>query len=107
MAPIVYLPGAGGSASFWRPDYRASLPDAPPWFVDDGTDLTQRLGTIRAPTLLVWSDSDPVSPLAVARLLAERIPDARIAVVENGTHAFAAERPDEVASILRSRLALA
>lgn len=48
-----------------------------------------------------------MSPLAVARLLAERIPDARIAVVENGTHAFAAERPDEVASILRSHLAAA
>jgi pimeloyl-ACP methyl ester carboxylesterase len=92
-------------AADWRPEYRASLPDAPDWFVDDRTDLTDRLAGIRAPTLLLWSDSDPISPPAVARLLAERIPNARTAVVPGGSHAFASERPDEVAAVLRSFLA--
>jgi poly(3-hydroxyoctanoate) depolymerase len=88
----------------WRPEYRASLPDVPAWFIDDRTDLTARLGAIRAPTLLLWSDADPVSPLAVGRLLQEVIPGARLEVVRGATHAFAEERPDEVAALVRAHL---
>jgi pimeloyl-ACP methyl ester carboxylesterase len=77
----------------------------PPWFADDRTDLTARLGEIRAPTLLLWSDADPVSPLAVARLLAERIRGARLHVVRGGSHAFASERAEEVAGVIREFLA--
>jgi pimeloyl-ACP methyl ester carboxylesterase len=88
----------------WRAEYRAALPDAPPWFVDDRTDLGARLGEIRAPTLLVWSDWDPVSPAAVGRFLAERIPGARLAFVRGGSHVFANERPAEVAGLVREHL---
>jgi pimeloyl-ACP methyl ester carboxylesterase len=73
----------------------------------DRTDLTDRLGAIRAPTLLLWSDADPVSPLAVADLLAARIPGARRVVVSGGTHAFGEERPDEVADAIRAHVAAA
>jgi pimeloyl-ACP methyl ester carboxylesterase len=75
------------------------------WFVDDRTDFTDRLTEIRAPTLLVWSDADPISPPAVAHRLAGRIPNTRMVTVAGGSHAFANERPDEVASIIRSHLA--
>jgi pimeloyl-ACP methyl ester carboxylesterase len=88
----------------WRPEYRAALPDGPTWFVDDRTDLTDRLGEIRAPTLLLWSDWDPVSPAAVGRFLAERIPGARLAFIRGGSHVFANERPAEVAALLREHL---
>jgi pimeloyl-ACP methyl ester carboxylesterase len=88
----------------WRQDFRASRPEAPRWFVDDRTDLSERLGEIRAPTLLLWSDADPISPLSVAHFLAGRIPGSRLVTVPGGTHAFAAERPDEVASTIRSHL---
>jgi pimeloyl-ACP methyl ester carboxylesterase len=91
-------------AAEWRHEYRALLPNVPSWFVDDRTDLTDRLAAIHAPTLLLWSDSDPISPQAVAHFLAERIAGARIATVTGGTHTFASERPDEVASIIRSHL---
>jgi pimeloyl-ACP methyl ester carboxylesterase len=92
-------------AAEWRGEYRAALPDAPPWFVDDRTDLTDRLTAIRAPTLLLWSDADPVSPLAVGRFLGERIAGSRLVTVAGGTHAFASERADEVAAIIRRHLA--
>ncbi len=92
-------------ADDWRRDYRASLPDVPTWFVDDRTDHSGRLGAVRAPTLLLWTDTDPVSPPSVARHLAERIPDARIEMVRGGTHSFAHERPDEVAALIRAHLA--
>ncbi len=91
-------------AADWRPEYRASLPDVPGWFVEDRTDLTARLGEIHAPTLLLWSDADPISPLSVARLLEQRIRGARLQVVPGGSHAFAAERPDGVAALIRAHL---
>jgi pimeloyl-ACP methyl ester carboxylesterase len=89
----------------WRHEYRRSLPDVPGWFVDDRTDLTARLPSIRARTLLLWSDADPVSPLAVAHHLAGLIPGASIETVAGGTHAFARELPDRVAAIVRAHLA--
>lgn len=70
----------------WRPEYRAALPDVPPWFVDDRTDLSGRLSEIQARTLLLWSDADPVSPLSVAQFLVERISDAHLVTVAGGTH---------------------
>src|SRR5215470_595063 len=110
VARLVLVATSGGidvarlGAAGWREDYRAALPDVPTWFVDDRTDLAGRLAEIRAPTLLLWSDADPLSPPAVAHELAARIPDARVILVAGGSHAFATERPDEVASILRSHL---
>lgn len=85
----------------WRPEYRRELPGVPAWFVEDRTDLTARLHEIRSPTLLLWSDADPVSPLAVGELLSARIPGARLEVIAGGTHAFAHEQPDHVARAIR------
>ena len=90
VARLVLVATSGGvdvarlGASEWRHEYRAARPDAPPWFVDDRTDLTARLPELRASTLLVWSDSDPISPPSVARFLAARIPGARVATVAGG-----------------------
>ena len=111
VARLVLVATSGGvdvarlGAAEWRHEYRASLPDVPTWFVDDRTDLTDRLAGIRARTLLMWSDADPISPLSVAELLARHIPGARIVTVAGGTHSFANERPEEVAAIIRSHLA--
>jgi pimeloyl-ACP methyl ester carboxylesterase len=110
VARLVLVATSGGvdvarlGGADWRAEYRASLPSAPRWFVDDRTDLSARLGAVRAPTLLLWSDTDPVSPLAVADLLAASIPGARRAVVAGGTHGFAEERPDEAAAAIRRHL---
>ena len=110
VASLVLVATSGGvdvarfGAADWRPEYVASLPGLPKWFVDDQTDFTERLAEIRARTLLLWSDADPVSPLSIAKYLAERIPRARLAIVRGGAHAFAQERADEVASLIRSHL---
>ncbi|BDG02143.1 alpha/beta fold hydrolase [Anaeromyxobacter oryzae] len=111
VARLVLVATSGGlevaalGACDWRPEYRAALPDVPAWFVEDRTDLGDRLGAIRAPTLLLWSDADPVSPLAVGRVLAERIAGSRLVTVPGGSHVFANERPDEVAAEIRAHLA--
>lgn len=88
----------------WRADDLAALRDVPRWFVDDRSDLTHRLGAIRAPTLLLWSDGDAVSPLAVGRFLKDRIAGARLRVVRGGSHVFANERAEEVAPVIREHL---
>ncbi len=85
----------------WRAGFRAARPEVPDWFELDRTDLTDRLGGILAPTLLLWSDADPISPLAVSELLLARIPRAKRAIVAGGSHAFAQERAGEVAAVLR------
>lgn len=111
VARLVLAATSGGvdvsrlGAADWRSGFRAPLPDAPTWFVDDRTDLAGRLPQIRAPTLLLCGDADPLSPPAVSRYIAGRIPGARLATVAGGTHAFASERPEEVASLVRSHLA--
>ncbi|MCI0570312.1 MAG: alpha/beta hydrolase [Myxococcaceae bacterium] len=88
----------------WRPEYTRSHPAVPRWFVDDRTDVTDRLGEIRAPTLLLWGDADPVSPVAIGEFLEQRIPDAKLVVLSGGTHALAAERPDDVAPLVARQL---
>jgi len=110
VARLVLVATSGGidvaklGAADWRGEYRTSLPDVPSWFVDDRTDFTDRLVKIRAPTLLLWSDADPISPLSVAHFLAARIAGARVAIVSGGAHSFASERSEEVASFIRSHL---
>ncbi len=92
--------GLGGAD--WRPDYVAEFPGAPPWFVDDVTDVTDRLPTLRCPVLLLFGDADPLSPVAVGEHLRELIPAAVLRVVRGGDHAFAHDRPDEVAALIEA-----
>jgi pimeloyl-ACP methyl ester carboxylesterase len=113
VASLVLAATSGGvdvarlGGSDWRPGFRAERPEAPDWFETDRTDLGDRLHQVRCPVLLLWSDADPISPLGVGRLLEARIPGARLVTFAGGSHAFASERPDEVAVAIRSHLALA
>lgn len=56
----------------------------------------QGLGRIRAPTLVVGARHDVATPLPEAEEVAERIPGARMVVVERAGHNPWAERPEEV-----------
>ena len=49
------------------------------------------------PTLVVAGEQDPSVPLCNARLLAARIPDARLHVVKGGGHLFLLDEPENVA----------
>jgi pimeloyl-ACP methyl ester carboxylesterase len=49
------------------------------------------------PTLVVAGERDPSVPLGNARLLAARIPDARLHVVKGGGHLFLLDEPENVA----------
>ena len=94
---------AGLGAVDWRPDYRRSFPQAAGWITAAGSPYLV-VEEIAAPTLLIWGDADPISPVAVGRHLAARLPDARLEIVPGGDHDVAATHPDRVAALIARHL---
>ncbi len=76
------------------------------WWATVYHDTVSRLACIQAPTLVMHGERDAMSPIGNARMLAERIPDAELAIVPGAGHAFALERPEESLSAA-ARLAAA
>ena len=58
-----------------------------------------------APTLLVWSDADPISPLGVGQRLAELLPRAELVVLPVAGHMFARDHAELVAPHVLRHLA--
>lgn len=81
----------------WRAPLQAERPSAPTWFVDDTSDFTNRLATLRIPTLVLSGDADPLSPVRVGEFLRDHIPGSELHVVDGGTHWMAHDEPDRVA----------
>jgi len=78
--------------SRYRPSVRGATAQ---WWATIYHDTIARLGRIRAPTLVMHGERDAMAPLANARLLADRIPDAELAIVPGAGHAYALEAPQE------------
>jgi len=89
----------------WRDEYRAEFPDAARWVCDAAVpDHTSELALITAPTLLLWGDADPISPIAVGHHLASLLGDARLEIIPGGTHSFAHDAPATVAPLIAAHL---
>jgi poly(3-hydroxyalkanoate) depolymerase len=58
------------------------------------------LGRLAPRTLVIGGDDDPSVPLRNARLLAARIPNARLHVVKGGGHLFLLDEPESVAAAI-------
>ncbi|MET7752662.1 3-oxoadipate enol-lactonase [Micromonospora sp. NPDC005367] len=63
-------------------------------------DLRDDLRRIEAPTLVVAGADDPATPVEHARAIVERIPHARLAVVERAAHLANVEQPERVCRLL-------
>jgi pimeloyl-ACP methyl ester carboxylesterase len=68
----------------------------------DRFDAMERLGEIKAPTLIVAGSADQLTPVKYARFLAERILEARCVIVEGAGHMVMLERPAEVTAAVES-----
>jgi 3-oxoadipate enol-lactonase len=53
-----------------------------------------RISQITAPTLLIHGESDRLIPSANAKLIAERIPGAKLVMIPHASHIFATDQPD-------------
>jgi pimeloyl-ACP methyl ester carboxylesterase len=65
----------------------------------------ERLGEVRAPTLVAIGDHDYAAFRAIADRLAAAIPGARRIVIEGAAHMLALERPDEIRQLVDEFLA--
>ncbi|HWO70412.1 MAG TPA: alpha/beta fold hydrolase [Actinomycetota bacterium] len=109
----------------WRALYAPSFPDRHPehvaedlrvaaaqrrdprgerrqWEAMQGFDACDRLPGIRAPTLVLHGTEDQMIPVENALMLAERIPDAELVLLEGAGHLYHSERAEEAdAAVLR------
>jgi pimeloyl-ACP methyl ester carboxylesterase len=66
-----------------------------------GHDVAARLGDIDVPTLVIHGDRDEMLPVENGRMIAARIPGARLEVLEGVGHMFWVEEPARSAELIR------
>jgi len=92
-------------AADWRSDYRKLYPNAAPWITEQRGAANLPVERILCPTLLIWGDADPLSPLTVGEYLNARMPNAKLHVIASDDHRFATNRPDVIAPLIADHLA--
>jgi pimeloyl-ACP methyl ester carboxylesterase len=96
----------GLGAQDWREDFLKTSTALPDWFVSLSSNLTDELHKVVQPTLLLWGDADPYSPVAVGEKLLESLPDARLHVVHGGGHDLACVHAEELAPLVNAHLSI-
>lgn len=96
---------AGLGTTDWRAEYRTRFPHAAGWIAEPRAAPALPVENIAAPTLLIWGDADPISPVAVGEHLQGRIPDATLHLVPGGGHDLAVTHADTVAAWIGRHLA--
>lgn len=94
----------GLGAADWQATYHQNYPNAARWLSDVHMDLSAELPQIACPTLLLWGDADPISPVAVGERLAELFPNARLHVLKGGDHDLVRKRAEEVIPLIQAHL---
>jgi len=88
----------------WQTEFARNHPSVPDWLLTCDLDLSAQLRTVVISTLLVWGDSDPISPVAVGKNLAALLPQAKLRILPGGDHDFAHTRPQCVAPLIEHHL---
>jgi pimeloyl-ACP methyl ester carboxylesterase len=89
----------------WRPEYKREYPQAASWIMETRPSYEHELHKIAHPTLLLWGENDPISPVSVGRRLSDLLPNAILHIIPQGDHAFVQERPAEIVELIRKHLA--
>lgn len=92
-------------AEDWRPATRAMDVTLPDWFTGYHDDLTEKLALLTMPTLLIWGDCDPISPVPVGKRLAAALPNAKLHVIAGSDHSVANTFASVVAPLIDRHLA--
>jgi 3-oxoadipate enol-lactonase len=70
----------------------------------EGMDLLDRLGEIRAPTLVVAAAQDPATPPEHGERIANAVPGARLAVIDDAAHLATVEQPAVITDLIVGHL---
>jgi pimeloyl-ACP methyl ester carboxylesterase len=68
-------------------------------------DFTAAIREVQAPTTVIWGRDDPVAPVRTGNLLASRLPDARLRVIDGVGHTPMQESPTTFMRLLQEALA--
>ncbi|BCK76653.1 hypothetical protein AA0242T_2929 [Acetobacter aceti NRIC 0242] len=98
------VPVADLGGSEWQSDYFSTFPQAAKWIADPVVDLSSQLPSIDMPTLLLWGDADPISPLAVGERLLSLLPNARLDIFPGADHDLAQTHSEAVAIEVKRHL---
>lgn len=88
----------------WRSNYSAHFPQAAKWIADRVPDLSDQIQSIKVPTLLLWGDSDPISPVAVGERLSALLPNARLRIFNGADHDLGQTHSESVAVEVKRHL---
>ncbi len=92
----------GGSD--WRVDYREAFPKAAKWIENPTQDLSDAIRHLTIPTLLIWGDDDPISPVAVGRRLNKLLVNSHLEIIDGGDHDLAKTHSKVVAALIDEHL---
>jgi pimeloyl-ACP methyl ester carboxylesterase len=99
MVPVIYH--SGTPVDRIAADLQLIAANAPTWrgYMQQLTAIVLwsswgRLPQIRVPTLVIHGDSDRLIPPDNARILADRIPGARLVILPHAGHMFPADQPE-------------
>jgi pimeloyl-ACP methyl ester carboxylesterase len=88
----------------WRLNYHEANPTYPRWFTDYDGDLTEHIGSIDVPVLLIWGDADPISPIEIGQRLKALFVNSRLEVIVGGDHGLAATMATTIAPLIENHL---
>jgi len=88
----------------WRPAYIEANPTYPDWFTNYIGNLTDKLKGINIPVLLIWGDSDPISPVSIGEKLDGLFPNSQLEVIAGGDHSLANTLSKNVAPLIQKHL---
>ncbi|CUI06714.1 alpha/beta hydrolase fold [Janthinobacterium sp. CG23_2] len=94
-------------AEDWRAAFLAANPAVPRWLTDYRGDLSAAINTLGIPTLLLWGDADPISPVAVGNRLNGLLPESRLHVIAGGGHDLANRMAATIVPLIDAHLAFA
>ncbi|WP_153130146.1 alpha/beta fold hydrolase [Dechloromonas hortensis] len=94
----------GLGAQDWRPSFHEANPSLPRWFSTYQEDLTPSLPELCIPTLLLWGDADPISPIRVGQRLASLLPLAKLHIFSGGEHDLVSAFAPNVAPLIDAHL---
>lgn len=78
--------------------YDAMVAAEEPWLA--GSANGRALATVSTPTLVITGNEDVITPPANSRFIADRIPGAKLKLVDGAGHSFLFQRPAQVARIV-------
>ncbi|ARU04824.1 alpha/beta hydrolase [Comamonas serinivorans] len=95
---------SGVGAQDWRAAFLAERPRVPRWFTDLRLDVSAQLPELRQACLLIWGDSDPISPVAVGERLQAGLAQARLVVLPGAGHDLVLTHATDVARLIDEHL---